>query len=52
MRKAKRIAKALEKMGLNVKELSDSGSSGDGQDFEDIGVKFMKLSPQNDLNDN
>ena len=51
MKKAKRIAKALAKMGFKVKDPSSSESSGDGQDVDDAVVKFMKLPPQGDMND-
>ena len=52
MKAAKRIAKDLAKMGYHVQELSDSDSSGKDLDIDDRSVKFMKLPPKNNMNDN
>ena len=51
LKKAKRIEKALTKMGYQVKEPSDSESSGDGLDVNDAMVKIMKVLPPIDMND-
>ena len=52
MKAAKRITKDLAKMGYQVQELSDSDSSGKDLDIDDRSVKFMKLPPKNNMNDN
>ena len=51
MLRAKRIQKALAKMGCQAKDPTDSEDSGDSPHTVDFAVKFMKLQPQSDMDD-
>ena len=51
LKRAKECAKALAKMGYQVKDPSDSESSDDGQVAGDFSIKFTKLPPQGDMNE-